>query len=277
MDNFLLIVNQLKDPDGVFTRRAEDILRREGRKVRVIVKETEDQIDESLLRDEDECVVVLGGDGTVLRAVRDLRRRPLPILGINLGTLGYLTETDRSGMEEALQRTASGDYEVEERMMLCGSMGDRQEDALNDIVITRMGKMRMLSYRLYIGGHFLNTIQADGIIISTPTGSTAYNLSAGGPIIEPTARMILITPICSHTLGNRSIVISAEREIRIELAEDARRAVYTRAEAVFDGAAYCEMEAGDSIVIRESEAKVRLVRLGDRSFLETLHRKMTDI
>ena len=227
--------------------------------------------------DGTDCLLVLGGDGTVLRAVRDLNGRDIPILGINLGTLGYLTEIERNRWEAGLSQVFSGNFGIEERMMLKGFDAEGGVHyALNDAVIARTGTPRMVTYNVYVGGQFLNAFRADGMIISTPTGSTAYNLSAGGPIVEPSAQMILITPICPHTLGTRSIVLSAEEEIEVEVSEEgsASKDGGIESEASFDGNPGVRMCAGDRIGIRKAGRRALLVRLSRTSFLEVLHRKM---
>ncbi len=145
--------------------------------------------------------------------------------------------------------------------------------ALNDVVISRNGPPQILGFDVFVNGQFLNTFSADGILLSTPTGSTAYNLSAGGPIVEPSARLILLTPVCPHTLNNRSIVLSPEDEVRIGVGHPSR-SLEIEAGAVFDGGEFVQLSAGERITIRESKKTVRLVKMGRKSFLETLHRKM---
>ena len=230
----------------------------------------------SRIPDGTDCLMVLGGDGTVLRAARDLNGRDIPILGINLGTLGYLTEIERDKWESGLTQVLSGNFGIEERMMLKGfDAAGGVHYALNDAVIARTGTPHMVTYNVYIGGQFLNAFRADGMIISTPTGSTAYNLSAGGPIVSPEANIILMTPICPHTLGTRSIVLSAEEEIEVEVSKDesaSRDSI--EAEASFDGNPGVRMCAGDRIGIRKAGRRALLVRLSRTSFLEVLHRKM---
>ena len=168
----------------------------------------------------------------------------------------------------------AGDYVFEERMMLKGTLEDGTQDvALNDIVVSRKGELRIIHFRLFVNGELLNSYEADGVIISTPTGSTAYNLSAGGPVVEPTASLIVITPICSHALNTRSIVLSSEDEIMIEIGEGrngSREEVYV----TFDGADRMIMETGAKIMVRRADARTKILKLNKVSFLETLRRKM---
>ena len=221
-----------------------------------------------------ECILVLGGDGTFIRAARELRTKDIPFLGINMGTLGYLTEAEVTNLEECLDRLLAGNTHMEARMMLKGIVNDSAEDvALNDIVLSRSGSLRIIQFHIYVNGELLNTYHADGMIISTPTGSTAYNLSAGGPIVEPTAKMIVVTPICSHALNSSSIVLSAEDEITLVMGEG-RDGGIEKAAISFDGEHNMEIRTGDCVVIRKAEDTTKLLKLSKVSFLETLRKKM---
>ncbi len=221
-----------------------------------------------------ECVFVIGGDGTLIRAARELRSHNVPLLGINMGTLGYLTEVEVQNVEEALHQVMFSEPIVEERMMLKGVMNHKKEGiALNDIVVSRLSGVRMIRFNVYVNGELLNTYQADGVIVSTPTGSTAYNLSAGGPIVEPTASMIVITPICSHALNTSSIVLSADDEITIEIAQR-RDGEMEQAEISFDGDLHMSAQTGDQIVIQKAADTTKLLKLNNMSFLEILRKKM---
>lgn len=235
--------------------------------------------DASMVPEETECVITLGGDGTLIQAARDLAGRNIPMLGINRGTLGYLTQVSRSEeIEPALWALLEGDYKLEERMMLDGCAyrdGEAvyQDIALNEIVITRNQNLKMLHFKVYVNQDFLNEYRADGLIAATPTGSTAYNLSAGGPIIVPDSRMVVLTPICSHALNARSIVLSSDDWIRIEMMgqKDLCQA------AVFDGDTAVELLPGDCLEIHRSEIKTILVELKNLSFLDNLRNKMAGI
>ena len=221
-----------------------------------------------------ECILVLGGDGTLIRAARELRTKDIPFLGINMGTLGYLTEAEVTNLEECLERLLSGETHEEARMMLKGVVNSSAEDvALNDIVLSRSGSLRIIQFHIYVNGELLNTYHADGVIISTPTGSTAYNLSAGGPIVEPTAKMIVVTPICSHALNSSSIVLSAEDEITLVIGEG-RDGRIEKASISFDGEHDMEISTGDCVLIHKAEDTTKLLKLSKVSFLETLRKKM---
>lgn len=229
--------------------------------------------------EETECVITLGGDGTLIQAARDLAGRQIPMVGVNLGHLGYLTQVGREeDIQELLEALLTDQYQLERRMMLKGSIfreekAQKENVALNEIVITRRDTLRVLKLRIYVNGEYLSEYRADGMIVATPTGSTAYNLSAGGPIVEPNARMTILTPICPHALNGRSIVLSARDRIEIEaLGNDDSGQV-----AVFDGDLAIDMKVGDRIRIERSEVETVLVKLKHVSFLDNLRSKLAGI
>ncbi len=274
MDCFYIITNKLKDKDYRITNEIRSYIEDHGRRCFLSEKDSEGHIIPGTVPEEAQCGLVLGGDGTLIRAVRDLGERNLPLLGINMGRLGYLIDVELKDFRSALDMLFSGEPEVEERMMLAGSIRNNRKDlAMNDIVLTREGKVRIVSFNLYVNGALLNTYHADGIIISTPTGSTGYNLSAGGPIVEPTAKMIVVTPICSHALNTSSVVLSAEDVIEVEICEGR----YGRQEQVslcFDGAEQTTLVTGERVCIRRAEQSARLIKLSRESFMKTMRRKM---
>lgn len=227
-----------------------------------------------------ECVLVLGGDGTLLRAARDVVDLEIPLLGVNLGTLGYLAELDLNTMYPALDHLMADEYEIERRMMLTGSVFHKEklaatDIALNDIVITREGALRVVRYNNFVNDGFLNSYNADGIIISTPTGSTGYSLSAGGPIISPAASLFLMTPLAPHTLNTRSIIFPEGDKITVQIGRG-RDGRTEHAVATFDGDTRAPMVSGDRIEIRKSERDTLIVKISDTSFLETLRKKMAN-
>ena len=284
MQNFYIITNMKKDPDLEFTRELMEFLTMAGRNCYLVNTETDVEMNrlKKILVPEADCLLVIGGDGTVLRAAHLILGSGVPILGINLGTLGYLAEVERSNWREMMSLLLAGNYEIEPRMMLEGrrlNRGGKVEDeevlhALNEVVIARSGAIRVLNLNVFVDGQLLNNLNADGIIISTATGSTAYNMSAGGPIVEPKARLILLTPICAHTRNTRSVVLSKDDAVLIEMACSARNEGMA-ANAAFDGGSSLELRYGDCIEIRRSEKVTNLVKLTKRSFLSTLHRKLT--
>nr|WP_106788453.1 NAD(+)/NADH kinase [Massilistercora timonensis] len=274
MEHFLIVTNDGKDADGRVTAKVKRLLTDAGKTCVLCEKDGDKKIIREKIPEKIDCAVVIGGDGSLIEVARFLHGRNIPVLGINMGTLGYLTEVEVNHIEDAFAQILEGDYTLEDRMMLEGTLQDGRKDiSLNDIVVSRKTEIRLIHFRIYVNGELLNTYEADGVIISTPTGSTAYNLSAGGPIVEPTASMIVITPICPHALNTSSIVLSAEDEIVIEIAEGRHDAV-EEAMVAFDGADTLPLVTGDRVTIRRAGASTRLMRLSRISFLEMLRRKM---
>lgn len=223
-------------------------------------------------------VMVIGGDGTLLQTARDLATLDIPMLGINLGILGYLAEVETDKIEEAINLIIEKDFRTEPRIMLVGDIYRNGENiyhdiCLNDIVLGRAGNLRVIDFNIYVNNEFLNKYNADGVIIATPTGSTAYNLSAGGPILEPCANIIAITPICSHTIGSRSIVLSADSEIKIELCKN-RHLNDGFAKLYFDGNSSFVLNEGDVVEVKKSQLNTKIMKFNKMSFVEVLHKKM---
>ena len=282
MRHFYLITNRVKDPDGSYTQQITSYLEMHGASV-TCVDNTErfsDRWEEKESgQDEAECVLVLGGDGTLLRAARTMMNRDIPLLGINLGTLGYLAEVEIAAIEEALEKLLSDRFTKEERMMLVGKVerkvGKEENFALNDIVLSRCGSLQVLNFHIYVNGQFLNSYSADGMIVATPTGSTGYNLSAGGPIVEPGANLLLLTPICPHTLNTRSIVLAPDDTVRIEIPEgkDGREQLV---EVNYDGSCKVRLRTGDHIVVCRANKTTGILKLNTESFLTVLHKKMSE-
>lgn len=285
MKHFLIYTNKHKDKNFVTTKRICDYLECKGQRTTVKCEEGDwkeridrdtDDIPEDIPQDVD-CMIVLGGDGTVLQAARETKKLHIPITGVNLGTLGYMTEIEPENLEEALDRLIVGDYEQESRMMLNGKAyltdGRTEEGwALNDIVITRSGSLQIIKFNIYVNGQFLNDYKADGMIVTTPTGSTGYNLSAGGPLVEPKAKLIVLTPICPHSLNQRSIILSAEDVIEIEIPQGREGKVQT-VEASLDGTHVIPLCTGDRVRIVQSEKQTEFIRLNGLSFWKYCIRK----
>lgn len=278
MKRFFLITNEAKDPEHRYTGEITAYLKAHGAKVAGEVSgEMAERVE---FPAEIDCVIVLGGDGTLLKAARDIVEYEIPLIGVNLGTLGYLAEVEISNIESALEKLIRGEFTKEERMMLAGSVYYKEKEeennfALNDIVISRCGSLQILQFDIYVNDRFLNSYSADGMIVATPTGSTGYNLSAGGPIVEPGAQLLLLTPICPHTLNTRSIVLSPEDEVTIEIPAGREQSVQT-VEASFDGTHKVTLKTGDKIVIRKASGTTGILKLNTESFLEILHKKMSD-
>lgn len=266
MTRFHIIANSIKDPNGAYTAEIESVLRELGA--------TEVSTGSDIPKDTD-IILVLGGDGTMLRAAGDSFGCNIPLLGVNLGTLGYLAEAEMANIKDDLALLFEEEPAIEERMMLCGTIVDRDREiasdhCLNEVSIVGNGALCIVRYELYVNGEFLNSYAADGLVISTPTGSTGYNMSAGGPIVNPKASLIVITPICPHTLNTRSIVLSAEDEIVVKLLPDQSIPVAIQ----FDGREPYYMNNGGEVRISKSDQVTRIVKLHKESFLRTLHKKL---
>lgn len=269
-----------------FTEEIVQYLKEHGKKCQVQQAERRVEgeyhyTDPALIPEDTQCILVLGGDRTLLQAARDVVHREIPMLGINLGTLGFLAEIDKTSIYTALDKLFADDYEIEERMMLTGTVwrGDKitgQDVALNDIVISRVGPpLRVIGFNNYVNDGYLNSYNADGIIIATPTGSTGYSLSCGGPIISPNAAMTVMTPIAPHTLNTRSIIFPEDDVITVELGEG-RRQIQENGLASFDGDVEVPMSTGDRIVIKKASVSVKILKLNHLSFVEVLRQKMSN-
>lgn len=286
MSRYLIRTNESKDENFKVTDYIKEYLEKHGD---VVTLESMDDKkiygkEEPFVFDNEEerpdAVIVLGGDGTMLRAARDFVEEEIPLLGVNLGSLGYLAEVDKANIEAALEKLVNKDYFIEERMMLEGHIlrnGNivAHTVALNDISVLKSLPFRAINFDVYVNGQFLKNYGADGVIVSTPTGSTGYNLSAGGPIVEPGADLLVLTPVCPHTMTSRSIVLAGEDEVYIEI-KDAKNGGEQDAFAMSDGAGHFELKTGDTFVMRRSEKRTRILKLNKVSFLEILQKKMND-
>ena len=221
-----------------------------------------------------DVVVVLGGDGTFLGVSRLVHNYNIPIVGINLGALGFLAEFTPAEVYQIMEKVLAGDYEVEEREMISATIyknGTRVDDyvVLNDLVINNGPVSRIVDLAIYIDDLRVTTLKADGIILSTPTGSTAYSLSAGGPILYPTLPVILITPICPHLLTNRPLVVPSESKITIKVLTDTQNTYLTA-----DGQIGTVINIGDEVILRKSDSVVKLVKSPFRNYFSILKDKL---
>lgn len=279
--HFLIYTNYNKDPNGEITQMVISYLQAKGQLCTKATYADGGVMSAEEIPTDAFCMLVLGGDGTMLRAARDTKEVDIPLIGINLGTLGYLTEIEPGGLENALDKLIAGEYQMQSRMMLKGQVLDgegaiKEERALNDIVITRSGPLQINKVRVYVNGQFLKDYDADGIIVTTPTGSTGYNLSAGGPIVDPKAELIMLTPICPHTFNARSIIFASDDVVEIEIPEG-REGAIQKMEASFDGGNVIFMKTGQRIKIMKSEKTTEIIHINQVSFLEVLHEKMRDV
>lgn len=284
MDKFFIIANRQKDKELKTARKVEAYLNSKGKSC-ILREETSEQkarsnhyTDVEKIPKDVECIIVIGGDGTLLQAARDVVNRQIPLLGINMGTLGYLAEIDRSSIDGALNHLMLDEYTIEKRMMLNGKVYHKEEliaedVALNDIAIGRDGPLHVTRFHNYVNGEFLNSYTADGIIIATATGSTGYSLSAGGPIVSPETNILIMTPVAPHTLNTRSVIFPAEDEITVEIGEGSQ-GCEAKAVVSFDGDTNVPMRTADRVAIRRSVKDTQIIKISNISFLEVLRRKM---
>ncbi len=221
-----------------------------------------------------DLLICFGGDGTILHAARDATLHNIAILGVNLGSVGFMAELERSELP-LLAPLAHGMYTIEERMMLDVKVlrGDRvisQDTALNDAVISKGSMARVAEMEVLADRVKVTSITGDGVIVATPTGSTAYSMSAGGPIVEPTSKSIIVTPVCAHQLAARAMVLAPERVVSVQLPRGNRKYLYLSV----DGGKAVRLTGGDRVEICRSERATQLVRLADRSFYEVINQKL---
>lgn len=283
MKNVILAPNPYRDKNFQTVRNAVEVLKGAGLNPRVCLPF---DIDRSYELPKDirfhrldreignaEMVICFGGDGTILHMAKAATKRDIPILGVNIGTMGFMAELESTELDK-LALLADGNYMLDSRMMLDVTV-QRDRDiiyhdiCLNDVVITKGAVARIVHLKVNCDGVCAMESGGDGVIISTPTGSTAYSFSAGGPIVEPDARNIIITPICAHEVGSRCIVASDRRTVTVEMVHNARRNAYLSA----DGGRAVRLNMGDIATIKKSNLETKLVRLKDRSFYDVVSAK----
>jgi NAD+ kinase len=247
-------------------RKATRLIERAGRKAFV-------DGDAAALAREVDLMLVFGGDGTMLRAAREIAGSKTPLLGINIGGLGFLTAVPSNELPRALEHVWKGEFKYESRALIetSGMCNGKRivNSALNDIVISRGALSRLISLEVSVNGEVITRYRCDGLIVSSPTGSTAYSLAAGGAVVLPTAEVFALTPICPHALSNRSIILPLSATIRIKAMNPAPATLLS-----VDGEVVADLDAGDEVIVRRSKSVVRLVNLPDNSFLEALRRKL---
>ena len=220
-----------------------------------------------------DMVICFGGDGTILHMAKAATRRGIPILGVNIGTMGFIAELESTELDK-LRKLAAGDFTLDHRMMLDVTV-QRDRDimfhdiCLNDVAITKGTVARIVHLGIKCDGVSAMECGGDGVVLATPTGSTAYNLSAGGPVVEPDAHSIIITPICAHAVASRSMVVSDRRVVTVEMERNARRNAFLSV----DGGKALRLNSGDVAIVKKSNLETKLVRLNDRSFYEVLSTK----
>jgi len=261
-----LIGNAQKPECAGIIRKASRLVERSGRKALV------DGDVQTLAREVD-LVLVVGGDGTMLRAARDIEGSKTPLLGINIGGLGFLTAVSSKDLPGALEKVWKGEFQYEARALIevsgrCNGKDVRQS-ALNDIVVSRGALSRLISLDVSVNGEHITRYRCDGLIVSSPTGSTAYSLAAGGAVVLPNAEVFALTPICPHALSNRSIILPLNSKIRVRAMNPAPATLLA-----VDGEVVAALDANDEVTVRRSSNVVHLIKLANSSFLETLRRKL---
>ena len=283
MKNVILAPNPYRDKNFQTVREAQRILKNAGVQAKVCLPF---EIDRSYELPRDirfcrldrelpnaEMVVCFGGDGTILHMAKAATRKGIPLLGVNVGTMGFMAELECAEMGR-LARLATGDYTIDTRMMLDVTI-QRDRDivfhdiCLNDVTITKGAVGRIVYLNVKCDGVTALECGGDGMIISTPTGSTAYNLSAGGTVVEPDARNILLTPICAHDINSRCIVVSDKRTVAVQMTQNARRNCFLSV----DGGKAIRVNMGDTVIIKKSHLETKLVRLNERNFYDVLNSK----
>ena len=277
MKHFCIIANQEKDPDGRVAGALRETLKSYGFEAYVIAPLVPGtKYKKAELKEGTDCAVILGGDGTFLHGAKALSRGGIPIMGINLGNLGFLTAAEQQDTEKAVRQLAAGEYVIEKRTLLsadCVERKDSEHKALNDVVIARSGFSRLIRLRLSVNGQVVQDYQGDGVIIATPTGSTGYSLSAGGPVVSPVAKTLVITPICPHMLSARPLVVSEDDRITVEALKSSR-SMEQEAFVTVDGDEVAGLAVGEHVNIVKADDTISVVMLKDISFWEKVRAKL---
>ena len=275
--NILLVVNEQKDPDCILANKVVQYM---GDRATIYVNNSsvKQKIDTALYVDREEgyqnadIILVLGGDGTMLSIAGKAAEYAIPVIGVNLGRLGFLADIECNEIEESIRKLFSGEYVVEERMMLEAVLpGGIKTTAINDIVITRANSfLKILELDVYIDDEYVDDFKADGIIISTPTGSTAYSLSAGGPIVDPSLDSMIVTPICPHKMYCRTIIAPPDKTITIKCKATSRDDAVVAADSQISG----KLSADENVFVKASPKSLKLIRLKGTQFFGALQKKL---
>ncbi|MCK4586753.1 MAG: NAD(+) kinase [Gammaproteobacteria bacterium] len=254
---------------------ADILLDKKSLKSAVDVNQGHTLVDRKTMGENCDLIIVVGGDGTLLNAARDLVDYEVPILGINLGRLGFLADVTPSELEETLDQICSGTYEEDQRTLLRAQVirnGEQinENTAFNDVVLHTRNVARMIEYETHINGQFVNVTRSDGLIVATPTGSTAYALSGGGPILHPELNALVLVPICPHTMSHRPIVVNADSKIEIVVSESNQ----AHAQCTCDGQIDLALQNGDHIIIEKKEHSIRLIHPASYNYFKLLRAKL---
>ena len=271
----LLITNEHKDKDFLLANKIVELI---GNRAQVFAEE---EIKNNKLSNvsyigenqygEMDIFLVLGGDGTFLSISGIASELDIPVVGVNLGRLGFLSEIEKENLAEDIDKLLAEDFKIQERMMLSAEFYGKKATALNDIVVARENSLlKILEFDVYIDDEFVDNFKADGVIISTPTGSTAYSLSAGGPIVDPSMEIMIITPICPHKMYSRTIIVSKDKKVTVKNCSSDDASAIVAADSQIIG----EISNGESVVIETSDNNFKLIKLHGFKFFSVLHNKL---
>ncbi|MGM0409314.1 MAG: NAD(+)/NADH kinase [Bacillota bacterium] len=281
INTIALVVNAEKDGAENITKKAINMFKKEG--INFLIEENSAKnlslnstniASYSQLREEAELILLFGGDGTFLHTAHHFIGTDIPLLGVNLGSLGFMTDIEIKEFQATLKKLLAGDYHLENRMMIESKIIRNNNEvfhsqSLNDLVINRGANAGLIDIKLFINDELASSYNGDGLVIATPTGSTAYSLSAGGPIVNPRTEAIVITPICPHSLHVRPMVIGAKEEIEIVV-----NCKIDDMKANSDGRDNFNLKNNDRLIINKSKKKIKVVKFSDQSFYSTLRKKM---
>lgn len=271
----LLITNEHKDKDFLLANKIVELI---GNRAQVFAEEkiknnklsNVSYISENQYGEMD-IFLVLGGDGTFLSISGIASELDIPVVGVNLGRLGFLSEIEKENLAEDIDKLLAEDFKIQERMMLSAEFDGKKATALNDIVVARENSLlKILEFDVYIDDEFVDNFKADGVIISTPTGSTAYSLSAGGPIVDPSMEIMIITPICPHKMYSRTIIVSKDKKVTVKNCSSDDASAIVAADSQIIG----EISNGESVVIETSDNNFKLIKLHGFKFFSVLHNKL---
>lgn len=272
MRTVAIITNKNKDTDGSITAKTSNLL---SGNFNIIYDDGTSPENTAKVMKAADTAIIIGGDGTLLSAANHAAAEGVPILGINMGNMGFLADVELSELECALESFASGKYTIDERFMIeaVHTSPDGQSEpltALNDIVISRASYGRMVAIEVIVDGHFVAAYDGDGVVIATPTGSTAYSLSAGGPVVDASLEVFIITPICPHTMSSKPLIVSGKSKIALRF----KSTFGDKSTLTADGFAAEAMSHGDEILIRAADKKTKLIKVSERCFYQLLHKKL---
>ena len=272
MQRAAIITNKKKDSDGSITKLCADILKS---KYELVFSDGTDKAHTKKTLEGCSVAIVIGGDGTILLAANEAAVAGVPVLGINMGNVGFLADVELAEVRKALECLIDGAYTIEERFMIEAKVKGKEDTypsltALNDLVISRASYTRMIALDVMVNGHFLASYVGDGVVVATPTGSTAYSLSAGGPVVDPELDVCIITPVCPHTVSSKPIIVPGNAEIAIHFHANFDDISMLTA----DGQHSIKISDNDEIIVKASKLKTKLIKVSGRCFYEIFNKKL---